>query len=139
MAQGGKGVPIGGFLSAQAAEIWAVWKEHCVFSDEHHSVAYARWQQIIDAPPKEWEDLSSPIVHKSIPVSVAETSHFSVPPRPAATMRVEGLATASPQSHLVSEPALSDLGFRARWEPLDGLIASICVNGSDVMVASSTP
>ena len=28
LAQGAKGVPIGGFISAQLAEIWAVWKEH---------------------------------------------------------------------------------------------------------------
>ena len=45
----------------------------------------------------------------------------------------------SPHSHLVSEPALSDLGFRGWWEPLDRLIASITVNGQDVLVASSTP
>ena len=39
------------------------------------------------------------------------TSDFSMAPRPAATMRVQGLAMASPQSHLVSELALSDQGF----------------------------
>ena len=45
----------------------------------------------------------------------------------------------SPHSHLVSEPALSELGFRGWWEPLDRLIASVGVNGQDVLVASSTP
>ena len=139
LAQGGKGVPIGGFISAQAAEIWAIWKEHCVFSDQHRSEATTRWQQIIDAPPKEWEDLSPPTVRMPNSVSVTETSDFSMAPRPAATMRVQGLAMASPQSHLVSELALSYQGFRGWWEPLDRLIASICVDGTDVLVASSTP
>ena len=31
VAQGGKGVPIGGFISAQAAELWAMWREHHLF------------------------------------------------------------------------------------------------------------
>ena len=35
MAFLGKGVPIGGFISAQAAELWAIWKEHRVFANEH--------------------------------------------------------------------------------------------------------
>ena len=51
LAQGGKGVPIGGFISVQAAKIWAIWKEHYMFSDEHRGAATARWQQIVDAPP----------------------------------------------------------------------------------------
>ena len=106
LAQGGKGVPIGGFISAQAAEIWAIWKDHCVFSDEHRSAATSRWQHIIDAPLKEWEDLPPPTVHTSVSVSVAVTSDFSVAPRPAATIRVQVLAMASPQSHLGCEPAL---------------------------------
>ena len=46
---------------------------------------------------------------------------------------------ASLQSHLVSEPALSDQGFRGWWEPLDRLITSMSVNGTDVVVASCTP
>ena len=45
VAQGGIGVPIGGFISesAQAAELLAMWKEFCVFSPEHKSAATQWW------------------------------------------------------------------------------------------------
>ena len=35
LMQGGKGVPTGGFISAQASELWAMWRECSTFSREH--------------------------------------------------------------------------------------------------------
>ena len=34
LEQGSRGVPIGGFTSAQIAEIWCCWKEHCSLGDK---------------------------------------------------------------------------------------------------------
>ena len=50
LAKGTKGVPIGGFISAQLAEIWAVWKEHeGFFATQADNVAHL-WRQRILTP-----------------------------------------------------------------------------------------
>ena len=46
LAQGGTCVPwtIEGFIFAQAAELWAIWREHCVFATDHKEATIEGWQ-----------------------------------------------------------------------------------------------
>ena len=60
LAHGGKGVPIGGFISAQAAELWAPWREKHLFDSASTGTARDAWQEIIDNPPPEWHELYPP-------------------------------------------------------------------------------
>ena len=51
LAQGGKGVPIGGFISAQAAELWAMWRERNLFDSASTGPAQEAWLSVVDNPP----------------------------------------------------------------------------------------
>ena len=51
LAQGGKGIPIGGFISAQAAELWAMWRERHLFDSASTGSAQEAWQPVVDDPP----------------------------------------------------------------------------------------
>ena len=110
-----------------------------MFSPEHKSAPTRQWQEIVNTPPKDWEELSPPPGCPPIAVHVADVCDFTVAPRPAATMNAHGLLMASPTSHLVTEPDRTHSGFRRWWKPLDRLIGSICIQGTEVFLVSSTP
>ena len=54
--QGLKGVPIGGYLSAQLAEIWATWRESTfLYGDSKHLT-----ETLVNAPATTWWDAEHP-------------------------------------------------------------------------------
>ena len=54
--QGLKGVPIGGYLSAQLAEIWATWREATsLYGDNKHVT-----EALVNAPVSTWWDMEHP-------------------------------------------------------------------------------
>ena len=63
LAQGGKGVPIGGFMSAQAPELCAMWREHHLFDSASIGSAQFEeaWQSVV------WSELCPPITSRTTP------------------------------------------------------------------------
>ena len=69
MAQGKRGVPIGGFISAQCAELWCIYKEYLAFTTNADTVS-RQWNEAAErssAIPYGWRGSVSEVVHFHLP------------------------------------------------------------------------
>ena len=65
MAQGKRGVPIGGFISAQCTELWCMYKEYLAFTTNAETVS-RQWNKVADrspAIPNGWRGSVSEVIH----------------------------------------------------------------------------
>ena len=89
LRQGGKGVPIGGFLSAQLAEIWCSWREATrVFGDAKGEVE-----------SKLKEELAVAFPEAGVSLTLTGKTDFTLPPEGAQTMHYMGRGCDRRGSH----------------------------------------
>ena len=144
LAQGGKGVPIGGFISAQAAELWAMWRErHLLDLSDSASTGLAQeaWQSVVDNPPAAWSELCPPYLPARPPAQVVLTGpcDWTMAPSVALSMLHHGLLMTSPNAQLVIEHDLNEHGFRGWWVPVDRLLGTIQIASDPTLSCSRIP
>ena len=129
MCQGGKGVPIGGFLSAQISEIWCLWRAALYLFGDCRPQVMTAW----------CDDMKQPDVMKLLPIPLSQqpflhlwgTSDFSVSqpvsqndPLNTPVLFHSGSSVLShPQVHLVTRGSLYDTGFSPWSQPMDKMCA----------------
>ena len=98
LQQNGKGVPIGGFISAPAAELWAMWKEARSTSEESRSALTSKRNAVLGKPPRDWAELQPPQPLLPVSATLMRATDFTMPPQVAATMTQHGalMTHASP-------------------------------------------
>ena len=122
LCQGARGIPIGGFLSAQIAEIWACWKEYTgFFGDSVQTVQHKLTSVCADYAEKQGIP-----VHCTIPGAVELVNHDPDNHTLARDMFV------SKQVHLVTPETLCQSGFSGWWSPADRVFATADVAGTTV-------
>ena len=119
LCQGARGIPIGGFLSAQIAEIWACWKEFTgLFGDLVPTVQ----QKLTDLCAEFSQTQGIPV--QCIVLEVTElVDHFPDDQILAHDMLV------SKHVHTVTPEALCQSGFSGWWFPADRVFATAQVAG----------
>ena len=136
LSQGSKGVPIGGFLSAQIAQLWTACREFgFLFSCEAHVLQGKVQSDLDNAPPLQgfvqargWH-FSPPCVPQKIdyhPESVLSPS--------------EGIHIAK-QVHHVTTDALTAGGFTGWWSPTDRIFAQVSspTGTASILFVNTTP
>ena len=131
LRQGLRGVPIGGFISTQLAEIWSIWREVRALQGEHSAV-----QQ----PPKEFVDSRKPQdLPPEVVCSFSPHSDFTMAPQVGATMVPSGGIMAAPTCPLMTIDDLKEVGFYNWWAPVDRLFGSILIGNQTVWLVTATP
>jgi hypothetical protein len=136
LSQGSKGVPIGGFLSAQIAELCAAWREfRFLFSPEAHVLQKKVQSGLDNAPP-----LQSFVQ--------ARGWHFSAPGIPqvidyhpeSVLSPSEGIHIAK-QVHQVTTDTLTAGRFTGWWSPTDRIFAQVSspAGTESVLFVNTTP
>ena len=139
LQQNGKGVPIGGFISAQAAELRAMWKEARLTSEESRSALTSEWNAVLAKPPKDWAELQPPQPLLPVSATLMGATDFTMAPQAAATMTQHGALMTHASPHLVLEQVLHERGFKGWWEPVDRLLGTVSVLGTDVFLVATNP
>ena len=141
LQQNGKGVPIGGFISAQAAELWAMWKEARLTSEESRSALTSEWNAVLAKPPKDWAELQSPQPLLPVSATLMGATDFTMAPQAAATMTQHGALMTHASPHLVLAQVLHERGFRGWLEPVDAdrLLGTVSVLGTEVFLVATNP
>ena len=137
--QNGKGVPIGGFILAQTAGLWAMWKEARLTSDESRNALTSEWNAVLKQPPKDWAELQTPCPLLPISATLMGATNFMMAPQATASMTQHGALMTHASPHLVLEQALHERGFRGWWEPVDRLLGTVSVQGTDVFMVATNP
>ena len=131
LQQGGSGVPIGGFISAQLAELWALWRENVKLRGEDavRQGFESDWNRALHNDPPVFESVKPPDGHPrpNMQGNVSGKTDFSMSPDTSDKMQVRGNMMRSPAPHLVSWPALSEAGFQGWWSPVESLVAVLQV------------
>ena len=139
----GSGVPIGGFISAQLAELWALWRENVKLRGEDavRQGFESDWNRATHSDPPLFESVKPLDGHPrpNMQGSVSGKTDFSMSPDTSDTMQVCGNMMRSPAPHLVSWPALSEAGFQGWWSPVESLVSALQVGDRPVMFLRSTP
>ena len=94
--QGVRGVPIGGFISAQLAEIWAAWREQMVFQTDSPDNVTSEINSLLPATPGGYIEHEKPVDCPHIVFSLPQRVGFTLSPREAAS-KVHN-------SHIMSSP-----------------------------------
>ena len=146
---GGKGVPIGGFISAQLAELWALWKEHTQLMGEqnvrtHFESALNQCIATNSPPgrqflPPHTQGPSQLLPAPSVQGFVTGPTDFSASPVNGPEMTVcEGIMRVR-LPPLVSWEQLHSNGFRGWWAPVESLVAVLQVDDVPIFLVKSTP
>ena len=143
LQQGGSGVPIRGFISAQLAELWALWRENVKLRGEDavRQGFENDWNRALHNDPPLFDSIKPPDGHPrpNMQGSVSGKTDFSMSPDTSDTMQVCGNMMRSSALHLVSWTALSEAGFQGWWSPVESLVAVLQVGDRPVMFLRSTP
>ena len=129
LCQGARGIPIGGFLSAQIAEIWACWKEFTSLFGEN-----------VQSAQRQLTDLCADFSKtQGIPVQITlpgtvELIHHS----PDETVLGHDMFV-SRTVHLVTPETLCQSGFSGWWSPADRTFATAEVAGHHVRFIHTLP
>ena len=127
--QGARGIPIGGFLSAQIAEIWACWKEFTSLFGEN-----------VQSAQRQLTDLCADFSKtQGIPVQITlpgtvELIHHS----PDETVLAHDMFV-SRTVHLVTPETLCQSGFSGWWSRADRTFATAEVAGHHVRFIHTLP
>ena len=132
MAQGHKGVPIGGFLSAQLAEIWALWREaHYAFGDKRASVC-AAWVRDMQGC------LPALAQANACSLTLSNTADFSLSGATDTCLPCGDGLLMSPNIRTVTLDSINSEGFTGWWNPVDRLWGSMQLPGVSVMLVHTT-
>ena len=125
LQQGGAGVPIRGFISAQPAELWALWRENVKLRGEEtvRQGFESDWNRALHSEPPLFEGVQPRVPQPRPSMQGCESGQtdFSMSPDTIDTMQVCGSMMRSCAPHLVSWPALSEAGFQGWWSPVESL------------------
>ena len=81
LRQGLRGVPIGGFISAQLAEIWAIWREVTVLHGEQVPQTIQDIHSAIRQPPRDFVDSPKPAdLPLEVRCTLSDNSDFTMAP-----------------------------------------------------------
>ena len=122
LQQGTSGVPIGGFLSAQLAELWRLWKEVLALSGGQTSKAA--------------QDAWNVTLHRDTFTTSSGT--IGIAPTPFPNGDVSRPLQFSEQQ-LLDLPDDSPVATSAVWEPVDSRIASLQLGGVTLPILITTP
>ena len=129
LRQGGKGVPIGGFLSAQLAEIWCSWTEATrVFGDAKGEVE-----------SKLKEELAIAFPEAGVSLTLTGKTDFTLAPEGAQTMHYMGRVLRSPTIPLVTIDDLNEGGYTKWWSPVDRLLGTFETSYGNIHLVNTMP
>ena len=140
--QGLKGVPIGGYLSAQLAKIWATWREATfLYGDNKHVT-----ETLVNAPASTWWDAEHPTQRDTLGpplyplLSPSGETDFTMGSLEAFNMQyMEGMMR-NRSIGLVNREVLCEGGFDGWWSPVEKLIGCINYpNGTRAVIAQTLP
>ena len=143
LRQGESGVPIGGFISAQPAELLALLRENQQLQGEvkdrqpfKHS-----WNQALNKRKPVFPEVQRPNQPErpSLCGCVTGPSNFIVAPTMSSCMQICGRMMRSHTPHLVSLPVLQHEGLQAWWAAVQAMLASLQVNDVPILFLKSTP
>ena len=122
--QGLKGVPIGGYLSAQLAEIWATWRESpFLYRDSKHLT-----ETLVNAPASTWWDAEHPTQPDTLGpplyplLSLSGETDFTMGSLEAFNMPYMDGMMRNRSIGLVNREVLCEGGFDGWWSPVEKLI-----------------
>ena len=165
LRQGLKGIPIGGFLSAQLAEIWSIWREVANLYGEQKGTAES-WvndglrtlgQTQSSTPPTPYPPSTPVLARGAVPapegagipslnpvpppsITLVGETDFTLAPEDAASMTFLQGMMRSPLISNVTPKSLNDFGFQGWWNPVHKLIGCLefpC--GKVVMFIQNSP
>ena len=118
--QGIKGVPIGGFLSAQLTEIWATWREvPCLFGDSREITETAINESIEKWGREQGGGRPLPTL------ALTGNTGFTLAPLEAQTMSYhEGMMRGKSIANVTFDD-LCSAGFVGWWSPVKKLVACL--------------
>ena len=133
LSQGDKGVPIGGFLSAQISELWELWREvQYVFGDQQAAVAEQWCAAILPLLPT----LVAAV--DTVELSLIGDTDFTLSPIFAQTMVCRQKIMVHPRIAQVSLPALSQSGFDGWWSPMEKMFGCMHIGEFNILLVRST-
>ena len=120
MHQGAKGVPIGGFVSALMAELWAMWRESFfVFGECKGQTCALMEEELLP----QWEKTQLP--GKPPTLCLSGKTHFTWSPLEAATKVFLGGMVRSPEIKNLTRDRLHEEGFDKFWAPVKRLVGCV--------------
>ena len=119
LKQGRKGVRIGGFLSAQLAELWALWREYVNLSGVSCDQTATLLNEQVRANPREetTKDLLPPLPFCPS-LSLTGDSDFTLGSSESQHMNYMVGMVRSPNMALVTPEVLNNKGFEGWWIPV---------------------
>ena len=119
LKQGRKGVPIGGFLSAQLAELWALWREHENLSGYScdQTTTLVNEQVKANSPDESTNNLLPPLPFWP-PLFLTGDSDFTLGSSESQHMNYMIGIVRSPNIAQVTPEALNNEGFEGWWNPV---------------------
>ena len=140
LRQGLRGVPIGGFISAQLAEIWAIWREVQALQGDQAPQTLRDIHSAIQRPPKDFVDSPKPLdLPSDVVCSFSSHSDFTMAPQMGTTMVPSGGIMAAPACPFMTVDNLKEVGFYNWWAPVDRMFGSIVMGGQTVWLITATP
>ena len=141
-------MPIGGFISAQLAELWALWKEHTQLMGQPkvRESFEENWNKAMQAHARSMHDFLSPHCARPMPNHntcvrgfICGPTDFTAAAEHGQSMTVCSRMLRSGFPHLVSWDSLKSNGFHGWWAPVESMMAVLEVEGLPVLFAKSTP
>ena len=129
LSHGAKGIPIGGFLSTQIAEIWACWREFTSLFGEHVSQV----QVSVNAACATFSRETGVTVGCDIPGAPEVVCHH-----PGAEILAHNMFVAK-NVHQATPEALCQSRFIGWWTPADRTFATATVADKTFQFISTTP
>ena len=129
LSQGAKAIPIGGFLSAQMAEIWACWREFTTLFGEQVSQV----QVSTNAACATYSQETGVVVCCDFPGAPALVYHH-----PGAEILAHDMFVAK-NVHQATPEAVCQSGFTGWWSPVDRIFATATIADRIVQFINTTP
>ena len=129
-------MPIGGFLSAQLAEIWCVYKEYIAFFDKREQVQHQSKVEFLRLIRK--ENVHTTPDSDELVLTPLEDSRFLSCLSAQTMVHRKGMGV-SQSIALVKAEDLHAEGLGGWWEPIDLLVGTFRLSGTTISVATPTP
>ena len=121
MQQGQPGVPIGGFVSAQLAQIRALWREFHALTPDSDTYIAQLLTQLLDGSqpvPPDFVEHPRPSDFPSVSISIPHSQDFTLSPFVASSKMFTGNILSSPRCPLINEGELEPQGCHKWWAQL---------------------
>ena len=126
LKEGRKVVPIGGFVSAQLAELWALWREHENLSETSCDQTGTRVNEQVRANPRDkGTDLLLPPPPHWPSLSLTGDSDFCLGSTESTYMNFMSDMVPSPNIAQVTPELLHSEGFEGWWNPVEFFLGQI--------------